>query len=61
MENTIMLSVRIDYRHTGKDPQHELTAANMVIRDAFPSIVEGVEIERVEAYNHGEQVLNFIK
>jgi hypothetical protein len=56
-----MLSVRIDYRHTGKDPQHELTAANMVIRDAFPSIVEGVEIERVEAYNHGEQVLNFIK
>lgn len=61
MENTIMLSVRIDYRHTGKDPQHELTAANMVLRSAFPTIENGVEIERVEAYNHGEQVLNYIK
>lgn len=56
-----MLSVRIDYKHQGKDPQHELTAANMVLRSAFPTIENGVEIERVEAYNHGEQVLNFIK
>lgn len=57
MKNSIILSVRIDYSHTDEAPQHELTAANLVIRNSFPSIEEGVQIENVEAYLDGEQLI----
>lgn len=59
--NTIMLSVRIDYTHEGRDPQHELTAALSVLRDSFPTVEQGVTIESVEAYNHGEQIMEYKK
>ena len=61
MKNTIILTVRIDYTHTGKDEQHELTAAGLVINNQFPTIEQGVEIEHVEAYNNGVEIMSVYK
>ena len=58
MENTLILTVRIDYSHKGNE-NHEQTAAEMVVRrlEEIHSIVDGVQITNVEAYNNGEQII----
>lgn len=55
-EKTIMLGVRVDYTTEGRDPNHVLTAAALVIRDKFPTIENGVRIEFVEVFHHGETI-----
>lgn len=57
--NTIYLLVRVDYSHKGKEPQHQETAAGMVINSKYPTIEQGVRINHVEAYSNGVQVMSY--
>ena len=57
MKNTIILAVRIDYTHDGRE-QNDLTAAEMVVRRLYEihSIVDGVQITNVETYLDGREI-----
>lgn len=55
-KKSVVLTVRVDYYTDGRDKQHANTAARMVVRDNFPTIDNGVEIERVEVYHDGDEL-----
>lgn len=48
MKETIVLRVQIDYTHEGRDPQHAETAAAMVLKKEFPTIENGVQINKTK-------------
>ena len=55
-EKSVVLTVRVDYYTDGRDDLHANTAARMVVRDNFPTIDNGVEVERVEVFgNDGDE------
>jgi len=56
-EKTIVLGVRVDYTTEGRDPCHDITAAELVVRDHFPTIENGVRITSVEVLKDGERIL----
>lgn len=56
IKKTVILTVRVEYTHDGRDNLHANTAARMVVNDQFHTIENGVEIERVEVYHDGDEL-----
>lgn len=56
--NTIILTLRIDYEHDGRDPQHAETAARMAVRKYYDTIESGVSIKRVAVAENGVELFS---
>lgn len=55
-KSSVILTVRVDYTHDGRDNLHANTAARMVVNDQFHTIDNGVEVDRVEVYHDGDEL-----